>query len=354
MARPAAHSITDVERIAKQLKSQNKQVTPYRVQKALGGGSFAWVKEALEQLGFQDDAGLPTGIDDATARLLRLAQPLVDHLTQQARSDMDTAVEKLQTALTDKNSVLTQQSEKLKENREQLDLEHEAHRNTRLALESAQAKITALEKSHSESETSYQAEKARTRQLEMQLQDRDAQLTALQADRQQQREDFAAQRKALRGEHDAATARLEKLRRESVIDATSQRETVKTLTRDNAALVSERQELQRQCRNFQSELTTLKQKLDNAFENHRVDSVKQAKAQSRLETELENAKALIEQTRLHAERTLEAQQGLQLGLQVHLAHLEHLAPLIPKTQKARTDFNTLFEQAVKLAGKHVE
>lgn len=36
MARPAAHAITDVERIAKQLKSQNKQVTPYRVQKLLG------------------------------------------------------------------------------------------------------------------------------------------------------------------------------------------------------------------------------------------------------------------------------------------------------------------------------
>ncbi|MBO6753410.1 MAG: DNA-binding protein, partial [Spongiibacter sp.] len=108
MARPAAHAITDVERIAKQLKSQNKQVTPYRVQKLLGGGSFAWVKSALDQLGYQEDAGLPAGIDENTAQLLRLIQPLVDQLTQQARSDMDIAVQRLEKVVQEQDSTLSE------------------------------------------------------------------------------------------------------------------------------------------------------------------------------------------------------------------------------------------------------
>ncbi|POP52843.1 DNA-binding protein [Zhongshania marina] len=351
MARAAAHSLTDVEKIAKQLKSQNKQVTPYRVQKTLGGGSFGWIKGALDQLGYQDDAGLPAGIDESTAQLLRLAQPLIDHLTQQARSDMDSAVGKLEEALADKNSELAEQEVKRKECRQQCDAEQDAHRKTRLALESAEARISTLEKTIAESEATHHADQARSRQLEAQLQDRNTQITALQMDRQQQREDFAAQRKALRSEHDAATARLEQQRRESVIDATSLRETVQTLTRDNAALVNERQELQRQYRGITGELTVLKQKLDKAIENHRADSMEQAKAQSRLETELENATTLSNQTRVQIESTTKTHQALQVGLERHLVNLEYLAPLIPKAQKAQTHFNTLLEHAAKLAGK---
>lgn len=128
MARPAAHAITDVERIAKQLKSQNKQVTPYRVQKLLGGGSFAWVKSALDQLGYQEDAGLPAGIDENTAQLLRLIQPLVDQLTQQARSDMDIAVQRLEKVVQEQDSTLSEREQELKTLRSGLQKESEAHR----------------------------------------------------------------------------------------------------------------------------------------------------------------------------------------------------------------------------------
>jgi chromosome segregation ATPase len=349
MARPAAHAITDVERIAKQLKSQNKQVTPYRVQKALGGGSFAWVKGALDQLGFQDDAGLPAGIDDATAQLLRLAQPLVDHLTQQARSDMDIAVQRLETTLRETEARLADHEQEISSLRNEIESESEAHRSTREILEAREATISLLEKSLAEAKSNHQADQSQIALLDSKLQDRDAQLASLHNDRQQQREDFAAQRKSLRAEHEATVSRLEKLRRDSVMDASKLRDEAQGLTRENATLVSERQNLQRQCRELEGELAVLNDKLVQAAEAQRIESASQVKTQARLELEAETLIAKLERERADAEHHRDAHKSCQAGLQNHIQQLEKLTTVLPKTAKAQSALNNLIDQARMLS-----
>ena len=351
MARPAAHAITDVERIAKQLKSQNKQVTPYRVQKALGGGSFAWVKGALDQLGYQEDAGLPAGIDDNTAQLLRLIQPLVDHLTQQARSDMDIAVQRLEMIVQKQDMTLSEREQELKTLRSGLEKESEAHRITRESLETRKSEIDVLERSLADEKANRLADQAKVASLDSRLKDRDAQLASLNADRQQQREDFAAQRKSLRAEHEASVSRLEKLRRDSVMDGSKLRDEVQILTRENATLINERQTLQRQCRELEGKLAELNDKLSQAAEARRMESASQAKSLARLEIEVDTLTTKLELERADAEHYRDAHKSCQAGLQNHIKQLEQLSTVLPKTAKAQSALNNLIDQTRKLSGQ---
>ncbi|EIF42834.1 hypothetical protein DOK_11656 [gamma proteobacterium BDW918] len=344
MARPAAYAITDVERVAKQLKSQNKQATPYRVQKALGGGSFAWVKAALDQLGYQEDAGLPSGIDGSTAELIRLIQPLVDYLTKEARSDMDAAVDKLQSALDDKALEANQSNREKADSQRQLDAEALAHQESREQLAIATRKIGELEKSLAEETTAKVLEHTSAAQLREQLNDKERQIAALHADRQQLREEFAAERKAMRADHEADKSRMEQLRRDAVRDGMKERDSVQTLTRENAALVAERQALQRRLRELENELLASKNKLSDHQEKHQSEMTAFTKAITRLESSLEQTNKKAEDASQEAARAIQKLLSSQAVLQRHLNNIEHMEPLLPKEGKLHDLFASLVSE----------
>lgn len=101
MARAAANQKTDVEAAVRKLREQQLQVTPYRIQKILGGGSYAWIRQTLRELQIQPGDGLPDSIDKDMAKLIRLAQPLVEELAERANKDLDKQVESHDQAMSD-------------------------------------------------------------------------------------------------------------------------------------------------------------------------------------------------------------------------------------------------------------
>lgn len=345
MARPAAHAITDVERIAKQLKSQNKQVTPYRVQKLLGGGSFAWVKSALDQLGYHEDLGLPAGIDDNTLQLLRVAQPFVDHLTQQARSEMDAAVEKLEKAADDQEEIRKNLEEELADQKKQNSADRNALQQTQTSLLSAQDRISELEKSLNDSENRLRVSETRVSELETQLQDKQSQLATLRNDRQQEREDFASQRKALRAEHDASISRLELLRREAVQESNKQRTLVQSLTGQNASLVSEIKALQESYRKVDAERAEVSRELEKTLCDNKKESADQMKKIMQLEIEIESFESKAEEDNKLARVAAENQKTIQRDLYQFVSHFEHLSDLLPEEDQVRSIFTKLLHQA---------
>ena len=257
MGRASANSITDVEKAAKLLNSQGKQVTPYRVQKALGGGSYGWIKGTLEQLGYGDSAGLPDGvdIDEDTAQLLRLIQPLINQLNLRASEDNDKLVSSHKVELENRDREAEELRNKLASVTEHLEAEQHAHTACRSELEASQTKVQELE--HSESELQHSLKQCRDS-----LAQKEELVESLRENLTSARTAAATHLNDLKRELTTKISQIERDHRDTRFECQRLRDELLVLNRENARLIADTTSAKEETRRVESQLAEAQTELE--------------------------------------------------------------------------------------------
>lgn len=333
MARAAAHSIIDVEAIAKKLSSQNKQVTPYRVQKQLGGGSFAWVKSALEQLGYGEDYGLPESLDPDTAELIRLVQPLVDRFHLNARSDMDLMIAKYEESRTLLDDKILKIESTLCEANDNLTTEIHRHQTTTTELEDVRAKLSESLKREQVQLTKANAQETEIRSLNEKTIAQHEMIESLRENLKSTRETAAKHLSDMKREYESKGSTAEKQIRDLKGDLHKLRSELLSLNTENAELVKERITLQENLRTKSSEFKDAEALAASAGKrnNELSDAI------TRLEVKLEMTSAHSESIKTERDNAMHVTQLLKQEASKKIGLIEQLIQLLPKQIQEKND-----------------
>ncbi len=333
MARAAAHSIIDVEAIAKKLSSQNKQVTPYRVQKQLGGGSFAWVKSALEQLGYGEDYGLPESLDPDTAELIRLVQPLVDRFHLNARSDMDLMIAKYEESRAVLDSEIRKLESTLSESNDKLTAEIQSHQTTAAALEDVRVKLSESLKREQTQLAKVNTQEVEIRSLNEKTSAQDEMIESQRENLKTTRETAAKHLSDMKREYESKGSAAEKQIRDLKGDMQKLRADLLSLNTENAKLVKERITLQENLRTKSSELKDAEALAASVgTQNNEL-----SKAIARLEVKLEMTSAQSESIKTERDNAVQVTQQLKQEASKKLGLIEQLIQLLPKQVQQKNE-----------------
>jgi chromosome segregation ATPase len=302
MSRAPANNFKDVEAIVRQLLENQQQVTPYRVQKELGRGSYAWVKKCLAKLEMLPGAGLPAGTDPDVAEVIRLTQPLVDRLNERARKDMDKAIEghekeievyesQLERAEAEKirlNSLI--RAEKDRADRAAEDLE-QAHKSAQRDAEKAETRLAKAEEAtrteaekHEKTRESLAKVQAKNADLAAQLSEAKTEARTTQANLEHFRASSAEQAQETRNSHAAELGQLNKRLQGLEKDLSDKNNKLGQLNRENAELVAERSTLNKEVLALQASLKEAERDATAAHERerHALDRCTRLEAQIEL------------------------------------------------------------------------
>ena len=187
-------------------------------------------------------------------------------------------------------------------------------------------------------------------QLTAQVTDKTEEVESLRADRKLQREEYAAQRKAQKEEHEVAIARIEHQRREAALEATSLRETVHKLSRDNASLVNERKILQSNSDKLDAKISSLEAKLDAQHQAREEEASEHARVLATLETKLENVTSSLERSKNTAESAQTSNEALIARVRRISTILDSLEGQIPKGDVVEDGFREMKMAIAEMAG----
>ncbi len=265
MARPSRFSALDVEKVAKALAQENLQVTPYRIQRRLGGGSIAWIEQACTELGLDlSKLGLPDGVDPDVLKALNLLQPLLNQFRAEAQHDLAAA-----------EAAHTKTAQHHQETVERLTMARDGALRENAELRAQlEARDTALAAAHQVSE----ARLVQIRALESEgqaatgaIEKREAQLADAKALNDNLRDNLSHLQ-------DSAKAQLENLRQAHAGEVSALRMQVKALddqvielresatqlNRQNAELVADKRSLQSRGRDLERAVAAAERKASDA------------------------------------------------------------------------------------------
>lgn len=329
MARSANHSALDVESTVKELKAQNKQVTPYRVQKMLGGGSFAWVKSTLDLLGYGDNFGVPDSIDPDTSELIRLVQPLVDRLHQTARLDLDKVVDEKSTVIAASEAKQKELSQAIQEL--ELQLRNEKSRNMVLVQTNGelQSLLKEEEKAHKMTRSALNIAQGDIKILAAQRQEAeklaDSQRANLQVFREATKDQLDALKQAHRTESQSLHSQLNEFRSQLQHSRT---ELVK-LNRENAELLKSKVQAQNELQTTRCELTAAEIMIKDLSAYRNVYTAALSRLESSLEHERKERKIITERHTTLTQTLSEEQQSAHR----YRVQVEQLIATLPEKRK---------------------
>lgn len=332
MARPSAHSSTDVDNAAKDLIRRGLQVTPSRIRTQLRGGSFGWIKDTLDALGYNSNAGLPEGLDETTAALIKATQPLVELLQQQASKTLDAETEahnKLVKTLSDQNAELLADNDKLRAKITELEIQSsEASKSRVFALN----ELAECQKELTETKQQVTRNEGAIKSLENRLVDGEKLSTHLRENLQQFREMSKEQMQEARSAHQSELLAIREQLKNAQKKLNLSREDVISLNRHNAELFQIKRENENRIMLLKDEISIIKNSARTAEleASEQLSKVKQQQAadKARLEQlsedlgELKGAysSALLQIETLKSLNEMEASEVKELRLALSKAN----------------------------------